>query len=241
MKRARRIVALLLLAAVLLVTLLLTAFGSGTPSAAPSVDVAPAARLAPAGRPRPQVVAMERALPLLLPVPQSRVTAIGYHAAGNGALALDPVGQKGNEGFLARVLHKVFGGGGGGDLRYYQLPGGRGPETGTLDVGAPAGTDVYSPVDGTVVGLTDFIRNGRVYGARIEVQPTAVPSVVVAVTRVRADPALTVGSSVSAATSKLGSLLDLSRVERQALARYSRDAGNHVSIEVHPAATLALP
>ena len=42
-------------------------------------------------------------------------------------------------------------------------------------------------------------------------------------------------------TSPARTLLDLSRVEQQALARYTKDAGNHVSIEVRPAATLALP
>ena len=35
-------------------------------------------------------------------------------------------------------------------------------------------------------------------------------------------------------------LFDL-RPERQALARYTQDAGNHVSVETHPVATLALP
>jgi len=38
--------------------------------------------------------------------------------------------------------------------------------------------------------------------------------------------------------SKLGTVLDFSRVERQALSRYTNDAGNHVLIEVHPSATL---
>jgi hypothetical protein len=46
---------------------------------------------------------------------------------------------------------------------------------------------------------------------------------------------------VAAARSKIGTVLDFSGVERQALARYTQDAGNHVSVEVHPAATLALP
>jgi hypothetical protein len=46
---------------------------------------------------------------------------------------------------------------------------------------------------------------------------------------------------VAAATSKIGTVLDFSRVERQALARYTQDAGNHVSVEVRPAATLAIP
>jgi len=50
-----------------------------------------------------------------------------------------------------------------------------------------------------------------------------------------------VGSSVASGTSKLGVLLDFSRVEEQALARYTQDAGNHVEIEVRPTAALATP
>ena len=36
------------------------------------------------------------------------------------------------------------------------------------------------------------------------------------------------------------SVVDLSRVEHQALARYTNDAGNHVSVELRPAAALVL-
>jgi hypothetical protein len=64
---------------------------------------------------------------------------------------------------------------------------------------------------------------------------------VVSLTHLRSDPALKVGGAVTAATTKVGTVLDFSRVERQALARYTQDAGNHVSVEVHPAATLAIP
>jgi hypothetical protein len=35
-------------------------------------------------------------------------------------------------------------------------------------------------------------------------------------------------------------VIDLTGVERQALARYTNDAGNHVAIEVRPASTVAL-
>jgi hypothetical protein len=126
-------------------------------------------------------------------------------------------------------------------LRYYVLEDGSGPATGALDIGAAPGTDVYSPVDGTIVGLTDFVLDNRVYGKEIDIQPSAAPSLVVSLTHLRPDAALTVGSSVAAGTSKLGTVLDLSGVERQALARYTQDAGNHVSLEIHPAATLALP
>ena len=51
-----------------------------------------------------------------------------------------------------------------------------------------------------------------------------------------ADPSLTVGSAVAKAASKIGVVVDLTGVERQALARYTQDAGNNVSLSVRPAA-----
>jgi hypothetical protein len=238
-RRARRIAGLIAISIALLVTFLLTAFGSG-PSAPTQTRPAPANRLLPAGQPRPQVVALHGALRLQLPIDQSRVTAIGYHAVGDGALALDPVGRQANEGLLARVARKLFGGGTNG-LTYYQLGGDEGPGTAALDVGAAPGTDVYSPVDGTIVGITPLMLRGKVFGARIDVQPTNEPALVVRLTHLRPDPALTVGSSVAASISKIGTIIDFSKVERQALARYTQDAGNHVSIELHRPATLAIP
>jgi murein DD-endopeptidase MepM/ murein hydrolase activator NlpD len=239
-RRARLFAVLSLLGLVLVVTLLLTAFGSGRSARVASTSPVPADRLLPTGPPSSEIVATQGALNLQLPVPQRRVTAIGYHAAGDGALALKPVGSQRNEGLLSRAFHKVFGGGDSG-LHWYQVDGGSGPSTGALDVGAPSGTDVYSPVDGTVVGLTDFVINGRRYGSRVDVQPAAAPSLIVSLTHVAPDAALTVGSGVSAGTSKLGTLLDLARVERQSLARYTQDAGNHVQIEVRAAGSLSLP
>jgi hypothetical protein len=229
-----------LLASVALVTLLLTAFGSGGTHAVRTAAPAPATRLLPAGPPRPQVVALQSTLRLQLPVAQSRVTAIGYHASGDGALALDPVGRQVNQGIVSRLARSIFGGGGTG-LRYYALGGSGGPATASLDVGAPPGTDVYAPVDGIIVGITPYVLAGKHYGARIDVQPSGNPSIVVSLTHLRPDPSLTVGSPVGASTSKLGTILDFAKVEHQALARVTQDTGNHVAIEVHPAATLASP
>ncbi len=239
-RRARRIAGLVLASIALVVTLLLTAFGSGSSSPPVQTRPAPANRLLPAGQPRPQVVALRGSLRLQLPIDQSRVTAIGYHAAGGGALALEPIGRQANEGLFARVARKLFGGEEHG-LAYYQLGGDEGPATAALDVGAAPGTDVYSPVDGTIVGITPYRLRDQTFGARIDVQPTAAPALVVRLTHLRPDPALTVGSSVAASISKIGTIIDFSQVERQALARYTQDAGNHVSAEVHPAATLAIP
>jgi hypothetical protein len=186
------------------------------------------------------VVALQSTLRLQLPVAQSRVTAIGYHASGDGALELEPVGQQVNQGIVSRVARSIFGGGGTG-VRYYALGGSGGPATASLDVGGPPGTDVYSPVDGIIVGITPYVLAGRHYGARIDVQPSGNPSIVVSLTHLRPDPSLTVGSPVGASTSKLGTILDFAKVEHQALARATQDAGNHVAIEVHPAATLTSP
>jgi hypothetical protein len=236
--RVRRFAGFGLLACVLVATALLTAFGSGSSTVVRNV-LAPSKRLLPTGPPTPQIVASQGAVRIQLPIAKSRVTAIGYHAV-EGGLPLEPLGRQGNEGLLSRLARRLFGGG-GGDLVWYQLPGGKGSPTGALDVGAAPGTDVFSPVDGTVVGLTDYIVNNRTLGVRVDIRPVSAPSVLVSLTRLRPDPALSVGSSVLAATSRLGTVLDFSGVERQALARYTRDAGNHVSLQVRPAAALSIP
>jgi hypothetical protein len=235
--RRRRLAVLLAIAVVALGTLLVTAFGGGDHPSASVPPPASASRLLPTGPPEPKVLARIGALRIQLPVNEARLTTIGYFGAEDGALALSPVGHQANEGLLRRLVHKVLGGGGGWP-RWYLLPGGHGASTSALDVGAATGTDVYAPVDGTIVGIGKVILNGRAYGARVDIQPVDAPSLIVSVSHVAADPSLTVGSMVTADASKLGTVLDFSRAERQALSRYTNDAGNHVFVEVHPSATL---
>jgi hypothetical protein len=235
--RYRRLAVLIVVVGGLLGTLLVAAFGQSAPEIVPQTLPPPASHILPAGPPAPMTVALHGGLRIQLPISQSRVTAIGYHSTSDGALALSPLGRQGNEGALVRLAHKIFGGG-HGRFVYYQLNGG---ETDVLDVGAAPGTDVYAPVDGTVTGISDFVLNGQVFGSRIDIQPSAAPSLVVSLTQLAADPALTVGSTVAASSTKIGRVIDLSGVERQALARFTQDAGNHVALVVRPAATVALP
>ena len=239
-RRTRRTAALLVVAAVCLVAVVIYVFGTGAPTTVAFKGPAPTERLLPAGPPHPQVVAMQDSLRIQLPVNQSRVTAIGYHATGTGALALEPVGTQANAGIIGRVMRRLFGQG-GSSLRYYMLDGGVGEPTGGLDIGAPVETDVYAPVDGSVLAVSDQIINGRAYGARIDIQPSGNPGVVVSLENLRADPALTVGSTVSSGRTKIGRIVDLSRVERAGLARYTQDNGQHVHIEVHPATSIQAP
>jgi len=186
-------------------------------------------------KPFPQVVALRGAVRLQMPIAQSQFTAIGFHSATDGGLTLTPMGHQGNEGVVQRVLHKIFGG--GGHPTWYRLGDG---STSAVDVGAAPGTTVYSPVDGTVVGITPYIVGGHRFGSRLDIQPESAPSLVVSLTQLRTDPSLSVGSSVVSGATRVGAIVDLARVERQALARYTNDSGNHVSVEVRPAVALVL-
>ncbi len=162
------------IAIVAIVTLLVTAFGGGDHPTTSIVAPASAARLLPAGPPTLEAVARLGTLTLDLPVNQSRITAIGYFAASDGALGLTPIGTQANQGLLRRLVHTIFGGD-SGSPHWYLLPGGDGPSTSALDVGAPPGTDVYSPITGTVVGIEKVILSGKVYGQRIDIQPASSP------------------------------------------------------------------
>jgi len=187
--------------------------------------------------PEPQVLATVGNLRLQSPVAQGGVTALGFHDSFEDALVLQPVGPQANEGLLARLWHRITGSTRSG-LPWRQLEGGA---LRALDVGAVAGTDVYSPVDGTVLAIRDRIISGRKVGADIELRPTTAPSLVVTVEHVRPDESLTVGASVAAGSSKLGRVVDVARFERQALAEHAIDRGNNVELQVHVSASLGVP
>jgi hypothetical protein len=226
---------LVVLGLAFLLALLVAAFGSSSPASFQQPASLPGLET---GRPMPQIVALQGTLRIQLPIAQRAVTALGYHGTGDAALPLEPVGRQANEGFFSRVWHGLFGGASDG-LRYFRLGGGEGSSTGALDVGARPGTAVYSPVDGTVVSIGEYVLDGRRYGHRLEIQPSGEPSVVVSATHLRADLALTVGSPVAAGSSKIGTVMDFTTVEQQALAAHTRDGGNHVTLAVLPSATLA--
>ena len=214
------------------VTLALTAFDN---ESAPAVS-RPAPLPVTSAPPDPHILATVGNLRVQSPVAEGGVTAIGFHGSEDGALVVKPVGPQVNEGLVARLWRRITGASRSG-LAWYQLSGG---PLRTLDVGAVAGTDVYSPVDGAVVGITPYVLAGKHMGARVDIQPSGNPSLVVSLTHLRPDPNLTVGSTLAASTSKVGTILDFAKVEHQALARVTADAGNHVAIEIHPA-TLSLP
>ena len=236
-RRSGRLAVLAVVCLAIFLVLVVAAFNSSVP---PFQDSLPKGSVAnPNGPPLALIVATQGLLHIQLPVNQSAVTALGYHGTDGSAMPLEPVGRQANEGVLTRIVHSLFGDGGTGPT-YYELGGGQGSGTGALDIGAPAGTDVYSPVDGTVVSIGNFVLNGKSYGNTLEIQPSQEASSVVVVTRLRADPSLTVGEPVLTGRSKIGSVIDLSGVEKQTLAKVTHDAGNHVTIEVDPAPSIPI-
>lgn len=232
--RVRRLAVLLFLGAIATVILVLTLFGTSSKETPPIAPATPS--LGPVGRPVPQPLATVGNLILTLPVAADSVTAIGFHGSATGALSLQPVGQQANEGLLARLWHRIAGSSKHGPA-WFQLGGEAGPGTGVLDVGALPGTDVYSPVNGTIAAITDYIVSGKKHGARIDIRPSSAPSVVVSLTHLDPDPSLAVGSSVLAGTSKIGTVANISSVEHQALSSHTNDAGDNVAIEAHSAPT----
>ena len=217
-----------------LVTLLFTAFGSSGSSnvAAPIAIETVSSADAAAVRPRPQVLASIGNLRVQLPVAAGALTAIGFHGSGDGSLSLQPVGRQANEGLLARLWRRIAGHG-RQSPRWYQLEGGP-AGTNVLDVGTAPGTDVYAPVKGSVIAVSDLVIGGKRVGSRIDLRPSEAPSVMVSVENVRPDPAIVVGTPVLAATSKLGTAVDIASVEKQALAAHAPEGGNNVSIAVYP-------
>jgi hypothetical protein len=233
--RARRFVFALAIGILAAITLALTAFDDdGGRSRAAEVPAPLPVTSAP---PEPNILATVGNLHLQSPVAQGGVTAVGFHGSEGGALVLQPVGPQANEGLLARLWQRITGSTRTG-YRWYQLEGGT---LHALDVGAVAGTDVYSPVDGTVIAIRDQVVSGKTIGSEIELRPTSAPSLVVTIQNVRPDPALTVGANVAAGSSKLGTVTDISRWEKQALADYAPDGGNNVSLLVFPSAALGVP
>jgi hypothetical protein len=155
--RARRFAVVAVIGVLAAATLALTAFDG---ESSPAVS-RPAPAPVTSAPPDLQVLATVGNLRLESPVAQGGVTAVGFHGSSEGALELKPVGPQRNEGLLARLWRRITGASKSG-LAWYQLSGG---PLRTLDVGAVAGTDVYSPVDRPLAAIPHQVAPGTVAGA----------------------------------------------------------------------------
>ena len=105
-----------------------------------------------------------------------------------------------------------------------------------LDVGAPAGTAVYSPVDGVIASVSDYVISGRIEGYEVVVAPSVAASGLVLRLTHLDEPVNavrpSVGTPVRAGTTPLGRVRDFSPVARQEISEFTSDSGNHVHMEL---------
>jgi hypothetical protein len=167
-------------------------------------------------RPAAVVVARADATELLLPIVQERITAVVFRAVDNPE---------------ARELTP------GDGLKYEiaDIAGASGPRTAGVDIGAPAGTPVYAPIDGRIASVSDYLVAGQVEGYEVLIEPSRGSSIAVRVTQM--DPfegeRPEIGARVSAGAGEpIGRVRDLSRVAELPVGRFTADAGNSVHIEM---------
>lgn len=167
---------------------------------------------------------------LMLPIFEQEVTAVGYHPVdGDNLITLNPIGRQLN-GSLISGFGQVTQGDGPG---YFLMEeGGRfGAATCSLDVGAPAGTVVFAPVDGIVAGIRTYNLRGECPDTEVRIQPRNQSNMVVVMTHIGNIQA-TLGQPVRAGETRLGSVRGLDGCIEQQLGRYTYDSGNHLHLQV---------
>jgi hypothetical protein len=101
-----------------------------------------------------------------------------------------------------------------------------------VTVGALPGTEVYAPIDGKVLTISDYVVDGEQQGVLVQLQPIGDGSTVVVLRNL--DPAedLAVGQTVSQSVTKLGTVRDMQGAVESPLADYTHDTGSGVDIYV---------
>jgi len=74
-----------------------------------------------------------------------------------------------------------------------------------------------------------------VRGSIVQIRPSNLAAVIVTVGNLSKHLNVDVGSPVLASATRLGTIVDLSKLIQQTVSKYTSDAGNHVSLQVSPA------
>jgi murein DD-endopeptidase MepM/ murein hydrolase activator NlpD len=222
LRRDRRalIAAAIPVAAVAILALILSLGDGGTASDAAgplATPVPPPSQSGSGAKPPDVVIARGEGVEVHLPVDSQRVTAAMFHPVNDTAgVALQATGS----------------------LEIHQADRGdrSGPETAGLDVGAPPGTTVYSPVDGVIAGVSDYVISGRIEGYEVVIAPSVAASGLVLRLTHLDEPVNaerpSVGTPVRAGTTPLGRVRDFSPVARQEISEFTSDSGNHLHMEL---------
>lgn len=162
------------------------------------------------------------------PIRPSELVALGYHPEGESLLEMRPRGENLSD----TPLLNMFGSDATTErIQYYMMdPAERsGTRTGAMDVGAEAGTTVYSPITGTISSIRP---DPSIKGANIvEIKSSEDQDLRVSVSLVRDITEGTgVDTSVKAGMTELGAVADSAASLDPQLASYTTGAGNHVTL-----------
>lgn len=181
------------------------------------------------GAPTPQTLASavvdkgEADLRLQLPIRREAITGIGFGPRREaGVIELEPAGERANTSWLRRATQRFLSTSPVGDLRWYQL--GDGAPRMAI-VGALPGTEVYAPLDGTVEAISPYVLDGEQRGQLIQIQPIGDGQTIVVLRNLDADAELQVGTSVTQAVTRIGTVRDMEGSIDAPLADYTHDSG----------------
>jgi len=169
---------------------------------------------------------------MALPVSAGDVTIIAYNPLlDERGIPLTPNGNRINGGVISRTLGRLFSG--DSSINYYVLEGtaaGLG-DTGSVDIGAPTGTPIVAPVSGVVTGVTDYMLYGKYADVQVDIAPDGVSDATVSILFVDS-PAVTIGQTVEAGKTQLGTVREPAGELGARLAELTHDSGSHIHIQV---------
>ncbi len=170
-------------------------------------------------------------LQLMLPIYEKTVTVIGFQPVNDAnVVSLTPLGRQVDGSAGLHALSEISPQGG---PQYVVLDGGdeSGSQIGEMDVGAPAGSSVFAPVDGVVVGISDYSIDGQCPDTMVKIQPQAQMQVLVVLSHVD-QPAISLGQPVRSGVTRIGTVRGLAGCLDQPLKQYTSDNGNHLQLQV---------
>jgi hypothetical protein len=193
-----------------------------------SGDPSPSAPVAATGENRPAFARLgDRNL--LLPVAARDVTIIAYAPVSDDrAVQFSPIGDRANSNAFVRFFRGIFAG--APSVRYYLLPGsGNGP-TGSVLVGAAAGSPVTAPISGTITAVKQYKLYGKYDDVQVDIRPDEMSGVTMSILFID-EPVVSIGEVVTAGKTQLGKVRECPTDLGKQIAIYTHDSGAHVYMQ----------
>lgn len=158
------------------------------------------------------------AVPMKTPLKDAKLSSASNHRGTNRKIAAQPTGPD------AVLIGKV--------LRMWRPRPGR-PDT-AVDVGAKPGTNVFAPVDGTVVKVKRYKLYGKWDDYEIHIRPDGYENLDVVLIHVK-NVTCAPGDRVTSGETRIAAVRKLSDKFYDQLASYTKGGGDHVHLQINDA------